>query len=74
MMLCVHANVSVYICVSTVTQLGPDGVISFLIHLFPQLKHLMIPQIEYLMQFPPHIKGTQKHTTLERTELVHNYI
>lgn len=29
----------VCVCVSTVTQLGPDGVISLLIHLFPQLKH-----------------------------------
>lgn len=34
----------------------------------------MIPQIECLMQSTVHVKDAQKHTTLERTELVHNYI
>lgn len=72
-MMRVHVHVWVCVCVSMVTQLGPDGVISLLIHLFPQLKHLMIPRIVLLMQSTPHIKGTQKHTTLERT-VVHNYV
>lgn len=45
------------------TQLGPDGVIPLWSHLFPQLKHSVIPQIASLMHSTLHgILKANKYT------------